>query len=96
MCHITTRKIIAPKKNIIILGGGFAGIQVFKKLQKKFRHNKSFNITLVSRDNFILFTPMLHEVSPGMIEIRHIVTPIRAFLQKANFYEADIQSIDLN
>jgi NADH dehydrogenase len=78
------------------LGGGFAGIQVFKKLQKKFRHNKSVNITLVSRDNFILFTPMLHEVSSGMIEIRHIVTPIRAFLQKANFYEADIQSIDLN
>lgn len=51
---------------------------------------------LVSRDNFILFTPMLHEVSSGMIQIRHIVTPIRAFLQKANFYEADIQSIDLN
>lgn len=86
----------SSKKNIIILGGGFAGIQVFKKLQKKFRHNKSVNITLVSRDNFILFTPMLHEVSSDMIEIRHIVTPIRAFLQKANFYEADIQSIDLN
>jgi NADH dehydrogenase len=38
---------------------------------------------------------MLHEVSSGMIEIRHIVTPIRTFSQKANFYEANVQSIDL-
>jgi len=38
---------------------------------------------------------MLHEVSSGMIEIRHIVTPIRTFSKKANFYEANIQSIDL-
>ena len=50
---------------------------------------------MVSRDNFLLFTPMLHEVSSGMIEIRHIVTPIRTFSKKANFYEANIQSIDL-
>jgi NADH dehydrogenase len=38
---------------------------------------------------------MLHEVSSGMIETRHIVTPIRSFCNKANFYEANIQSIDL-
>jgi NADH:ubiquinone reductase (H+-translocating) len=38
---------------------------------------------------------MLHEVSSGMIEIRHIVTPVRTFSKKANFYEANVQSIDL-
>jgi hypothetical protein len=37
---------------------------------------------------------MLHEVSSGTIETRHIVTPVRTFIKKANFYEA-IQSIDL-
>src|ERR671938_1879727 len=37
---------------------------------------------------------MLHEVSSGTIEIRHVVTPIRTFIKKANFYEANIQLID--
>jgi NADH dehydrogenase len=80
---------------ILILGSGFAGIEVLKRLQRKFRKKSNIDITLVSRDNFLLFTPMLHEVSSGMIEIRHIVTPIRTFCKKANFYEANVQSIDL-
>ncbi|MFL6393756.1 MAG: NAD(P)/FAD-dependent oxidoreductase [Nitrososphaeraceae archaeon] len=81
--------------HILILGSGFAGIEVLKRLQRKFRKKSNIDITLVSRDNFLLFTPMLHEVSSGMIEIRHIATPIRTFCKKANFYEANIQSIDL-
>jgi NADH:ubiquinone reductase (H+-translocating) len=84
------------KKHIVILGGGFAGIEVLKTLQKKFRNNKNVTITLVSRDNFLLFTPMLPEVSTGMIETRHIVTPVRSFINKAKFYEANVESIDLN
>jgi NADH:ubiquinone reductase (H+-translocating) len=61
---------------ILILGGGFAGIEVLKSIQRKFNKSKSRNIeiTLVSRDNSLLFTPMLAEVASGMIEIRHIVT----------------------
>src|SRR5919201_752158 len=81
--------------HILILGSGFAGVEVLKSLQRKFRKKNNIDITLVSRDNFLLFTPMLHEVSSGMIEIRHIVTPIRTFSKKANFYEANVQSIDL-
>ena len=70
------------KKHVVILGGGFAGIEVLKRLQKKFRNNKNVTIALVSRDNFLLFTPMLPEVSTGMIETRHIVTPVRSFINK--------------
>ncbi|MFL6360099.1 MAG: NAD(P)/FAD-dependent oxidoreductase [Nitrososphaeraceae archaeon] len=81
--------------HILILGSGFAGIEALKRLQRKFRKKSNIDITLVSRDNFLLFTPMLHEVSSGMIEIRHIATPIRTFCKKANFYEANVQSIDL-
>jgi NADH dehydrogenase len=84
------------RRHVVILGSGFAGIEVLKRLQKKFRNNKNINITLVSRDNFLLFTPMLPEVSTGMIETRHIVTPVRSFIDKARFYEADVESIDLN
>ena len=81
--------------HILILGSGFAGIEVLKKLQRKFRKKDNIDITLVSRDNFLLFTPMLHEVSSGMIEIRHIVTPIRTFCKKAYFYQANVHLIDL-
>src|ERR671930_2579620 len=79
---------------ILILGSGFAGVEVLKRLQNKFKNNEDIDITLVSRDNFLLFTPMLPEVASGMIETRHIVTPIRSFCNKANFYEANIESID--
>ena len=83
-------------KQIVILGGGFSGIGVLKNLQDEFRENKNIEITLISKNNFLLFTPMLPEVSTGMIETRHIVTPVRSFINKARFYEANVESIDLN
>ena len=83
-------------KKILILGSGFAGIEVLKELQKKFKDNRNIDITLVSRDNFLLFTPMLPEVASGMVETRHIVTPVRDFCKKADFCEANVESIDLD
>ncbi len=82
-------------KRILILGGGFAGIEVLRRLQAAFQDDVKIDITLVSRDNFFLFTPMLPEVSSGMIETRHIVTPVRAFCKRAKFYEANVETIDV-
>ena len=84
-----------PLTRILILGGGFAGIEVLRQLQKAFQNDIRIDITLVSRDNFFLFTPMLPEISSGMIETRHIVTPLRAFCNRAKFYETQIESINL-
>jgi NADH dehydrogenase len=83
-------KPVHPKR-ILILGGGFAGVEVLRRLQDRFQNDVSVDITMVSKDNFFLFTPMLHEVASGMIETRHIVTPIRAFCNRAK-----VKSIDLN
>lgn len=80
---------------ILILGGGFAGIGVLKKLQDEFIAKDDVEITLIDKDNFLLFSPMLPEIVSGMIETRHIVTPIRAFCKKAKFYEAKVKDIDL-
>jgi NADH dehydrogenase len=77
---------------IVILGSGFAGIEVLKNLQNK--NDSSIDITLVSKDNFLLFTPMLPEVATGIIETRHIVTQVRAFCKEAKFYEAKVDTID--
>jgi NADH dehydrogenase len=83
-------------KKVIILGGGFAGVEVLRRLQSRFQNDVSVDITMISKDNFFLFTPMLHEVASGMIETRHIVTPIRAFCNRAKFYAARVEHIDLN
>lgn len=86
-------KGVFAKNKILILGGGFGGIEVLKKIQQKLPGG-IHDISIVSKDNFFLFTPMLPEVSSGMIETRHIVTPIRAFCKKAKFYEAIVKDID--
>ena len=88
-------KISSEPERIVILGSGFAGIEVLKDLQKEFHKDKTVEIVLISKDNFLLFTPMLPEVSTGMIETRHILTPVRSFCKKAEFYQAEVQSIDL-
>ena len=84
------------KKRIVILGGGFSGIGVLKNLQKEFSKDKNVDITIISENNFLLFTPMLPEIVSGTVETRHIVTPIRSFCNKATtFYEAEVKSISL-
>ena len=81
-------------KKILILGGGFAGIECCLKLESYYKNDIKVDITLVSEDNFVLFTPMLPQVASGTIETRHIVTPIRTLIKKSKFYEAKIRSID--
>lgn len=83
------------KQRVVILGSGFAGIEVLKQLQKKF-HDSDVDIVLISRDNFVLFTPLLPEVFSGMIDPRQITTPVRAFLNDATFYQANVESIDFD
>ena len=82
-------------KKILILGGGFAGVEVLKRLQGKFQTDVRIDIRMVSRDNYFLFTPMLPEVASGTIETRHIVTPIREFCNRSRFYAAEVTKIDL-
>jgi NADH dehydrogenase len=86
---------IRNRKKIVILGGGFGGVSVLKRLQNHFQTNVSIDITMVSKDNYLLFTPMLHEIASGMIETRHIVTPIREFCNRSRFYCATVKNIDL-
>ena len=51
------------KTQILILGGGFGGVYTALRLDKTLARRADVELTLVSRDNFLLFTPMLHEVA---------------------------------
>jgi len=85
---------LAKKKKIVILGGGFAGVECARQLESQFKDNSEIELTMVSEDNFLLFTPMLPQVASGMIETRHIVLPIRTICKKTKFYENRIKNID--
>ncbi len=89
------KKPIKNTKHIVILGGGFGGVQVLRQIQNSLEDRIDVDISLVSEDNFFLFTPMLPEMATGMIEPRHISTPVRYFCKRARFYEAIVDSIDL-
>ena len=81
-------------KKILILGGGFAGVECCLDLESYFKNNNDVEISLVSEDNFLLFTPMLPQVASGTIETRHIVTAIRTLINKTRFFEGRIKNID--
>ncbi len=82
-------------KKILILGGGFGGVNTLKKIQKIFHNDPNVRISLVSNDNYLLYTPMLPEVASGMIHPNDITIPIRKLCKQAEFYQATVSSIDL-
>ena len=83
------------RTQIVILGGGFGGVYTAMHLEKLLAHASDVDITLVNRDNFFLFTPMLHEVAASDLDITHIVNPIRKLLRRTSFFEGDVEGIDL-
>ena len=84
------------KTKIVIAGGGFAGLSAAMYLDKTLARRAEAEVTLISRENFILFTPMLHEVAAGDLYPGDIVNPLRRILHHVKVVEADVQAIDLN
>ena len=85
---------MAKRKKIVILGGGFAGVECARQLEEKFAGGAEAEIVLVSEDNFLLFTPMLPQVASGMLSTRNTVMPIRTICKKTKFYEGRVKNID--
>jgi len=81
---------------IVIAGGGFAGLYAAMHFDKRLARRADVEVTLISRENFILFTPMLHEVAAGDLYPGDIVNPLRRILRHVKFVDADVQVIDLN
>lgn len=82
-------------QHIVILGAGFGGLSVAMQLDKTLARDPGIQITLVNRENFTLFTPMLHEVAASDLDITHIVNPIRKLLKRVKFFDGDVEAIDL-
>jgi NADH dehydrogenase len=84
-----------PRTRIVILGGGFGGVYTARRLERLCRRRPEVEIVLVSRNNFLLMTPLLFEVFSGTLDLRHCAFPIRAFLRTTRVVEARVTGIDL-
>jgi NADH dehydrogenase len=71
----------------LILGGGFAGSYVARLLGKR-------GATIVSRENFMLYTPILPEAASGTLEPRHVVVPLRMMCRHAELVLGRAHSLD--
>ena len=83
---------------VLVLGGGFAGVETARHLEKLARRREDVEVWLVSRENFSLFTPLLPEVCSGMLEARHCVTALRAQMRRPSSWAltAEVEKIDLD
>jgi NADH dehydrogenase len=78
----------AANGGVLILGGGFAGAYVARLLGNR-------GATIVSRENFMLYTPLLPEAASGTLEPRHTVVPLRVMCPHAELLLGDVASVDL-
>jgi NADH dehydrogenase len=84
-----------PQTRVVIVGGGFGGLKVAQTLEKLKHLGDAVEVTLISRDNFLLFTPFLTEVLGGVLDEADVISPMRAFLKKTNFIMGEVTHVDM-
>lgn len=87
----------AHGKNIVVLGGGFGGLNTVATLLHRLPPESGWTITLVDRHNYFLFTPLLYHAATGLVDPSNVLFPIRSLSHAENFEfrEAAVQDIDL-
>ena len=84
-----------PKKQIVILGGGFAGVYTARCLERMLRPEEA-DICLVNRENYWVYQPMLPEVISGSIGLTDVVSPIRRLCPRTNLVMREVEEIDFD
>ena len=80
--------------HVVIIGGGFGGLQAAKKLACK-----DVRVTVIDRTNYHLFQPLLYQVATAALSPADIAAPVRAVLSKCRNVEvilAEVQSVDVD
>jgi NADH dehydrogenase len=84
-----------PPVQVVIVGGGFAGIETARQLGLRFKDNPAARVTLVSSENYFLFQPLLPEVVACSIETSHIVTSVRHLCRHVQYRWGMVEAFDL-
>ena len=80
----------APKKDIVIVGAGFGGLACARKL----RRSPSFRVTLVDRNPYQLFSPLLYQVATASLPEDDIAFPVRTAYREVQFIRAEAVSVN--
>ena len=81
------------KPHVVVVGAGFGGVKVAKSFT-----NKNVDVTLIDRNNYHLFQPLLYQVSTAVLAEAEIAYPVRAFFRKnknVDFFLGDVTDFDL-
>ena len=82
------------KPRVVVVGGGFGGLEAAKKLG-----DKQVEVTLIDRTNYHLFQPLLYEVATAALSPADIAAPLRAVLTKFRNIEvilAEVTAVDVD
>jgi NADH dehydrogenase len=85
------------RKRLLVLGGGFAGLDVVRSIGRSRRAREYWDTVLIDKENFFQFNPLLPAVAVGAVETRHIVYPLRevAIRRRVRFVKNKVIRIDL-
>lgn len=86
----------AQRKRILILGGGFGGVNTAMSLHKTVKHRDDIEVAMVNDENYTVFQPMLAEVISGSLGILDTVVPIRDLCPELHLYVRRVEHIDLD
>ena len=86
---------MTPPRRILILGGGFGGVYTALHLDRFAGPESGLEVTIVSAENFLLFTPMLHEVAASDLNPMDIVNPLRRMFRHVQFLEGEVDHVDM-
>jgi NADH dehydrogenase FAD-containing subunit len=84
----------AVGRRVVILGGGFGGVAAARRFEQHWRRAPGIEVTLVSKTNYLLFTPMLSEVAAGSLQPSSIGAPLRATCPRTRFVRAEVVGLD--
>jgi NADH:ubiquinone reductase (H+-translocating) len=74
----TPRQPLPPGQRVVVVGGGFGGLQAVNKLRRM-----PVEVTLIDRRNFHLFQPLVYQVATGALSAGEIASPLRAIFKRA-------------
>jgi NADH:quinone reductase (non-electrogenic) len=86
--HCNPSKTRVARGGTLVLGGGFAGAYVARRLGRR-------GATIVNPANFMLYTPLLPEAAAGSIEPRHVTVPLRAMCPHADLLLGSAVALDV-
>ena len=85
-------------KQVVIVGGGFAGLNAAKKLGGRTGGRRDVRVTLIDRQNYHLFQPLLYQVAMAGLSPADIATPIRSVLahcRNVSVLQGSVERVDL-